>query len=227
MTNDYEGTKTDEQRHWEAFPGVRGLYSDEVLEQPSVEQVRSSADAMLAEIRDEITARFGYTWVRTTDEVLRPERNGYGGESLLVEFQSTGWATAEPIRDESRKREVLAVIDDVVSRYDFTGMVGFNEPSSGLDPSMLEKLYGSADPALQPRWQWYSRQYYPDVMRFYAEITDLSLDSTGQFTAARQGQTADTGAPLEGLEIVVVAEDLLSEADRAEFEERMRDFPGY
>lgn len=223
-TGAYDGAKSDEQRFWEAFPGIRGTRSSDVLSQPSLEEVRAASEAMLAEIRAELTARYGYTWVRADPEGIRPERNGYGGESMLKEFWSASWTTVEPIRDEARKREVLDVIDTVIARHGFWGLIGFNEPSSGIDPSLIEKLYGSADPSQQPVWEWFSDDY-PGPMRFYTVITDLSLDTTGEFRAAREGQRAGSTAPLEGIEILVIAREVLREADRAAFEDALKPYP--
>ncbi len=82
------------------------------------------------------------------DEDLRPERNGYGGESMLVEFTSASWATVEPIQDYERKLEVMAAISEVVTDHGLWSLYSFNDPTaSGIDPAMIAKHYGSDDPA--------------------------------------------------------------------------------
>ena len=222
----YEGRKTAEQKHEEAYPGIKGTSNADILAQPSLEEIRASSDAALADMRDRLSAEFGYTWTQAGDEDLRPERNGYGGESMLVQYTSAKWGTNEPIHDHDRKLAVMDVIDEVLTEHGMWGIISLNDETSGLDESMREKLYGSADPRTQDTWEWYSDDY-PDPRRFYATIYDTSHDETGEFTASREAQSARTGEPVEGLQIMFLAPELLSEADRAEFEQKLEEYPGY
>lgn len=221
----YRGEKTEEQKHEEAYPGIKDTSSSTILAQPSLEEVRAQSEEILAEIRRRLTAQFGYTWTEAGAENLRPERNGYGGESMLVQYTSVPWMTNEPIQDYDRKVAVMDVIAEVVTEYGMYGLYSFNEPSSGMDDSIQEKFYGSADPRMQNTWEYYSDNY-PDPLRFYAVLYDLSNDSTGEFAGEREAQSARTGEPLEGLQIYFLAPQLLSEADREEFETRMQEYPG-
>lgn len=224
---DYEGVKTAEQKHEEAFPGIKGTDSEQVLRQQSLEEVRAAADALFADIRERLSDEFGYTWVQVGAEDLRPERNGYGGESMLYEYMSSGWATNEPIQDHARKLEVMAVIDDAVIDHGLWSLYSFNDPAnSGIDPTMIAKMYGSDDPRTQHTWEYYTENY-PEPLRFYANIFDLSNDPTGSFLATREAQSARTGEPLEGLQLFVVGSQVLSEADRSAFEEKLKDYPGF
>lgn len=222
-SGNYDGAKTAEQKHAEAYPGIKDVSPDEILSQTSLEEVRAQSEAALAEVRERLSAEFGYTWTKAGAEDLRPERNGYGGESMLVQYISTPWMTNEPIQDYDRKLEVMRVVEDVLVDYGMYSMYSFNDPSSGLDDSILEKFYGSTDPRTQNTWEYYTDNY-PEPMRFYGVLYDLSHDSAGDFLAEREAQSARTGEPLEGLQIYVLAPQLLSEDDRAEFEERMQEY---
>ena len=222
----YDGMKSEEQKHEEAYPGIKGTDPQDALQQQSLEEVRAEADGLFAEIRERITAEYGYEWVQVGDEDLRPERNGYGGESMLVEYTSIGWATTEPIQDYSTKLDVMATIDSVVAEHGLPPLYSFNGEFSGIDPSMIAKLYGSEDPREQHTWEYYTDNY-PDPMRLYANIFDLSNDPTGDFLKTREAQNARTDEPLEGLQLVVIASAVLSEDDRAEFEEKLKDYPGF
>ena len=223
----YDGTKTAAQKHAEAYPAIKGTDPQQTLAQQSLDEVRAQSETLFAEIRARLTEEFGFTWTQVGDEDLRPERNGYGGESMLVEFTSAAWATEQPLQDYDRKREVMSVIDDVVVRSGLWELYSFNDPAvSGIDPSMIAKLYGSDDPRTQHTWEYYTENY-PDPLRFYANVYDLSNDADGGFLAAREAQSARTGEPLEGLQLVVIASGVLSEDDRAEFEERLQDYPGF
>ncbi|WP_217176962.1 hypothetical protein [Streptomyces sp. AC495_CC817] len=226
-SGNYTGVKTEKQKHEEAYPGIKGQDPQAALDQQSLEDVRADAESLFAEIRTRITDEFGYEWVQVGDEDLRPERNGYGGESMLIEYTTAGWATTEPIQDYRRKLEVMQVIDDVVSQHGLYGLYAFNDPSvSGMDPSMIAKLYGSDDPRTQHTWESYTENY-PDPMRFYANIYDLSQDPDGGFRQSREAQNARTGEPLEGLQLAVIASGVLSDADREEFQKKLQEYPGF
>lgn len=225
-SGNYKGEKTEEQKHEEAYPGVKDLSSNEILAQPSLEEVRAQSEEMLAEIRSRLSAQYGYTWTEAGTENLRPERNGHGGESMLVQYTSVPWMTNEPIQDYDRKVAVMGVIEQVMIEYGMYELYSFNEPSSGMDNSILEKFYGSADPRTQNTWEYYSDNY-PDPLRFYAVLYDLSNDPTGTFADEREAQSARTGEPLEGLQIYFLAPQLLSEDDVEEFKTRMQEYPDY
>lgn len=221
----YDGQKTDEQKHEEAYPGIKDVPAGEILAQPSLEDVRAQSDAALAEIRSRLSDRYGYTWTEVGPEDLRPERNGYGGESMLVQYISVPWMTNEPIQDYDRKLAVMRVIEDVLIERGMYGMYSFNDPSSNLDDTILQKFYGTTDPRTQHTWEWYTDNY-PDPLRFYAVLYDLANDPADELRAEREAETTGTGEPLEGLQIYFLAPELLSDADRAEFQERMQAYPG-
>ncbi|WP_102193700.1 hypothetical protein [Microbacterium aurantiacum] len=225
-SGNYDGRKSDEQKHEEAYPGIKDTDPSEILGQASLEEVRAASESLLADIRERLSDEFGYTWVQAGSEDLRPERNGYGGESMLVEFTSPAWATNEPIQDYDEKLEVMAAIDEVVTEHGLWELYSFNDPSSGLDSSMIAKLYGSDDPRTQHTWEYYTENF-PEPLRFYANVYDLSNDSTGDFLKTREAQNARTGEPLEGLQLAVLASRLLSEADREEFEKKLGEYPGF
>lgn len=223
----YDGTKSDEQRHAEAYPGIKGTNPQDVLNQDSLEEIRAESESLFADIRQRLTERFGYTWVQVSDEDLRPERNGYGGESMLYEYTSVGWATVEPIQEYDRKQEVLEVANDVVREHGLWDLYAFNDPvQSGIDANVLTKMYGSDDPRTQHTWESYTENY-PEPLRFYANIFDLSNDPTGDFRVEREAQSARTGEPLEGMQLFVLASAVLSDEDRATFEEKLKEYPGF
>lgn len=225
-SGNYKGEKTEEQKHAEAYPSIKDVSSSEILAQPSLEEVRTQSEAALAEVRSRLSERYGYTWTEADKENLRPERNGYGGESMLVQYISVPWMTKEPIQDYDRKLEVMGVIESVLYEYDMYSMYSFNDPSSNLDDSILERFYGTTDPRTQNTWEWYTDNY-PGPMRFYAVLHDLSNDPDGEFLAEREAQKQRTGEPLEGLKIYFLAPALLSEDDREEFETKLEEYPGY
>ncbi len=222
-SGNYDGQKTEEQKHQEAYPGIKGVSESDILSQDTLETVRNEATATMEAVRTELSARYGYTWTQIAEEKLRPERNGYGGESMLVAFTSATWATNEPITDYDRKLEVMQTINEVISAHGLWGLYALNDPSSMIDTTVLQKMYGSSDPRTQSVWEWYADNY-PDPLRFYAVMNDLTNDTTGVFRTEREADQARTGEPLEGLQLSVLAPQLLSEADRPEFQQRISEY---
>lgn len=225
-SGNYKGTKTEQQKHAAAYPGIKGLEPDEALTQRSLEEVRADTNKLFEDIRTRITAEFGYEWVQIDSEDQRPERNGYGGESMLVEYTSVSWATAEPIRDYERKLAVMDVIDSVVAEHKMLYLYSFSDEHSSMDPSLIEKFFGSVDPRRQHTWA-YAANGYGEEVTFYADIFDLSQDPTGDLRATRKAQNAKTGEPLEGLRIFVNAKALLREGDRSAYESKLSEYPDY
>lgn len=219
------GTASDpETDRWAAYPGIKGQTADEILARTSLEEAQSTAEEVMAEIRERLTARYGFAWVQGRSESTRAERNGYGGESMLVQFSSDVWSTTEPVTDHQLKLDAMATIDAVLVDYGFFTLTPLNDPSSGFDPSFLERFYGSTDPRTQVEWEWYSDDW-PGPMRFYANVTDLTHDDDGDFRSAREGQVAGTDEPVEGLRISFYVPEVLSEDDVEEFQRRMADYP--
>ncbi|GAA3669556.1 hypothetical protein [Microbacterium marinilacus] len=219
------GAKTDEERRYESYPGIAGEDASTALARPSLEEVRELSDALSAEIREALSDEYGLTWTEAPGEDVRPERNGHGGESMLVRYMSPTWSTNEPVSGTALKTPVMRSIEDVLARSGWWAMWSFNDPASGLDPSILEDLYGGDDIDEQVAWEWYTSDPSNEIV-VYATITDLSRDTTGEWRADREADSRRTGEPLEGLQIRFYAERLLSEADRDEFERRMAEFDG-
>lgn len=223
----YAEGKSEAELHELEYPGIKGVPRSTILAGASLEDARQDAEAFLAAVQEELTQEFGFTWVEASPEVTRYERNGYGGESLVQRYTAPVWATNEPIQDTATKTEVMEVIEDVAVRYNFSGLVSINDPANGIySDDVLTKFYGSADINTQYTWEWYGGNY-SGPLRLYAEIDDTSKDQAGDFTASRQKQHERTGEPIEGLRLTVYGASLLSDADRAEFEERIEDYPGY
>lgn len=215
--------QTPQEQHWAEYPGVEDFSAEEILAQPSLESERAATDALFSDIRDALTDEFGYTWTQVADENLRPERNGHGGESMLVDAQFGAWSTNEPIQDLTRKREVYSVIDGVLAEHGMPGLLPLNEADGTIPEASLENMYGSADPSQQAVWEW-ATWSWGTPSQYYAVITDLSRDENGSFRAAAEAQRSDPEDPLEGLTLQSRSRPLLSEADVEEFTERMSEY---
>ncbi|WP_433675728.1 hypothetical protein [Microbacterium gorillae] len=221
----YEGQKTEQQKLWERYPGVKGMSTTEIKAQPSLEEVRARTEEILTAVRERLSADYGVTWVQQpVPEDISPERNGYGGESMLRTYTSTIWSTNEAITDNALKLQMMHTIDDVLFSYGMSQYYPVNDPAeSTIDPSIIEKMFGSTDPDLQAQWEWASYDYDTGGW-FYGDLYDLSKDTTGRFRTERQADHDRTGVPMEGLSIMLRAEKLLSESDVATFDQRMSEY---
>ncbi|WP_156761566.1 hypothetical protein [Microbacterium karelineae] len=222
-TGDYTGGLTQEDRERLGYPGIDGLDPASVLAAPSLEDVESHTAELSERIRTRLSDEFGYTWVQTADAQMRPERNGFGGESLLQQYISPRWRTEQPIHDDAEKRAVMQEIDAVLAAEgDYYELYALNEPDGSIDDATLESLYGSADPREQAVWEYATQRITasglggPEPTLLYASIIDLANDTSGDFRA-REEATAEPGAPLEGLDLMFLSRQLLSEADRDAF----------
>ncbi|QNO36993.1 hypothetical protein H4J02_11050 [Protaetiibacter sp. SSC-01] len=213
-----------EDDHWAAYPGIKGQTEEEILERASLEEVQATAEDAMAAIRERLTEEFGFAWVPGAEADIRAERNGYGGESMLVSFSSDTWSTVEPVRDHALKLAAMAAIEEVLYEFGFYALTPLNDPSTGFDPDYLVRFYGSDDPRTQTDWEWYTDDW-PGPMRFYANVTDLTHDADGSRRAAREAVVAGTDEPVEGLRIGFLVPEVLSESDRDEFATRMDEYP--
>lgn len=225
-THAYDGTTSAEQKHKQAYPGVKGVSNDEVLQGPSLDEVQTDGDELMAAVRQRLSERFGFTWVRSGSPDISPERNGYGGESMLRKYSSTTWTTEQPVQNNARKREVMRVVDQVLIERGQSPLYALNELDMGLSPDMMAKLYGSSDPARQHTWEYYG-DTYPEPLRFYVHAYDLSQDPTGEFRQQREAIRQQFGEPLEGIQLNIFARRVLPESDRDAFKEKLRDYPGF
>lgn len=223
-TGSYGGHKTDKQKLWEAYPGIKDQDPNRYLHQQSLEQLQLLADETMTDVRARLTAAYGLQWVKSSDAQERPERNGYGGESMLVRFTSATWATTTPVTGYAHKLEVMQTVESVITQHGWRDMVAFNDPGSGVDPAMISKMYGGATPESQVDWEWFSDDQ-SDPGWFYADITDLANDTTGEYRASREQTAQRTGEPLEGLRLTVVGRYMLSEKKVDDFTKALTRYP--
>lgn len=217
----YVDEKSPAQQHRQGFPGVDGYSEEEILAQPSLEEERAEVEALFADIRDALSAEYGVTWTKTGTEEARPERNGRGGESMLLGVVFDSWTTNEPVHDLAQKEAMLDTVAEVVMDHGYPAPFPLNENDGTFPESQMAHLYGSSDPSEQAIWERASWDgWSPTIVR--ATITDLSRDPTGDFRRTAEAQRERPGDPIEGLTLLATSSPLLSEQDVDEFKDRMR-----
>ncbi|MFZ4842487.1 hypothetical protein [Mycetocola saprophilus] len=223
QSGNYDDYKTAEQRKWNAYPGIRGVDPAEILEKPSLEEDIARTDDLNAKLRAALSTEFGITWTMHGKNTLRNNRNGYGGESMLVDFSGPVWTSDRPMQSVAEKRRLRDVVTRVMMQNGVSRTVVTSDPSFQPDPGNLERFYGSANPDQQHTWAMVSvdRQinFYVDV-----RIFDLSKDPTGAFRTEREGQSARDGTPLEGIQISARGYELLGSDKRDEFIAKLKTF---
>ncbi|MGO1410298.1 hypothetical protein [Microbacterium sp.] len=216
-----------------SYPGIKGVDEDAIMQAPSLEATQSRMDELSARIRAELSDEFGFTWVKISDPLQRNERNGYGGESMLQQHTAPVWATEQPVHGYGDKLEVMDAIDEVLYEEGvYYSLYPLNEPYDNISDDSLEQLYGSADPAQQVRWSYYTQLTdpgfgagAPEPPLFYAEMIDLTHDDTGRWKKQQEAENAKNGTPMEGVQLMFYGTQLLSEADRDAFEKALEENP--
>lgn len=219
----YAVSKSTSQLHREAFPGVKDYSEQQILAQPTLEEERQRVAQVFTEMRDRLSRDYGVTWTQTNDELVKPERNGRGGESMLKQVEFDGWTTNEPVHDLKTKRDMLSVANEVIAAYNDDPLVAMNEQGFNLPAARMADLYGSVTPDEQAIWEYLSWDGW-EPTRLYIGITDLSRDHNGDFRAAAEARRSKPGDPVDGLTLSAYSTPLLAEGDVTEFTERMRGY---
>ncbi|MGF3052498.1 hypothetical protein ACQUSY_00820 [Microbacterium sp. YY-03] len=222
-TGNYENLKTDEQKFWEKYPGIKDEEPIYLIGAPSYEEYKADADEILLKVRERLTADFGFTWTEPADEMKRPIRNGYGGESWFFTYTSQKWMTNEAVHGVSDKTAVVNSINSVAADFGYDELYSLTQPGY-RDDKVLEQLYGSAEPTEQAIWEFYTGDYDADFT-LYVQMVDLSMDNAdGKFRKDREDWNARTGEPLEGVIVYVVTGPTISEDDEVAFDELLSDY---
>jgi hypothetical protein len=215
--------------HWRDYPGVAGLDPQEVIDGPSVEEGYAAGEAMVAEVRAAITAKFGLTWAGPppSDERFDPfhenVENEFGGESMLSTINSQGSVTTDVPRSWQQKQRLLAVVAEVAAGYGFSAPVLDTAGYSGWTDQQLIRDLGGTTPQTQaivggtllgPTGQW-----------LFFSFLDMSKDLDGSITE-RLAPSDGNGGPINSFSLGYGANALLPEGDDAEFERRMQPFEG-
>ncbi len=176
----------------------------------------------MAQVRDAITAEFGFEWVKKgSDEVTR-ESNRFRGTSLLNTYDSATWQTTTTLKSEADKRKAIAIVSAIMTR------AGFGTPAlQNIEGPDGLQTFGGFTLATQGRWVLAGEP--PHVSRGSLQFTilDLSNDRTGTLAAESEQAVAALGWEPEYLSIAYHGDFMLREADRAEFERRAEIYRGH
>ena len=127
-TGNYENLKSDDQKFWEKYPGIKDEEPVYLIGAPSYEEYKEDADELLGAVRERLTADFGFSWTDPADEMKRPIRNGYGGESWFFTYTSEKWMTNEAVHGVSDKTAVVNSINSVAADFGYDELYSLTQP---------------------------------------------------------------------------------------------------
>lgn len=218
-------TPGDELRKWRGYPLSAEVPNAEVLNGMSYEQYAARADELLAELRAELTAAFGFEWVMRREATPSPCPNGYGGSSLLHDYQAPVWQTTTTVTNVEDKQRVMDIISAAMERNGIGELDLVNEPRPWKDPEELASLYGGETLDTQDFWVLTGESILPRGW-FAAGIVDLSQDVTGDVGLGRSAYDELYGLAPEGVHLRFSAEAMMREGDRQRIMDALKPFAG-
>ncbi len=209
---------------WDTYPGSAYVDAKETLDGPSYEDFVGTSDEMLAEIRTALTTEFGFDWVERQPAETKADQNGYGGNSMLVQYTAPVWQTTTTVRTFEEKSRVVELIRQVLLRYDIANLDMRNAPSSWREPGELTEQYGGETLDTQALWDLHTYNAITGAGDFRTVIVDLTLDSAGTVAKDREFDVDYYDMAAEGIELHLDSYALLKEADRADYLEALKPY---
>lgn len=197
--------------NWRDYPATAWYGAEEALGMPMTGEVGSRSRELLQEARVALEQEFGPEFGLSAWEALGDPAdyedwypmggNGYGGDSMLVTFNSQSWEAEATIPREQWSR-MIDVVAEVAERY-------------GIEERVLDEI----DPEYEV-WMR-SETLFHEGEWLSVSVQDARLDPTGAAAEdARQGGWAASGVSIS-YGITTIRDE-----DRAEFERRAAPFAG-
>lgn len=185
---------------WADFPAYSGTDTELVLSGASVEKTEARAEDLFTAIKTELDRQFSTTgWsVRGEDGWSPTGGNGYGGRSMLVNYNSATWESGTAIPPDQWP-EVISTVERVADERGFAG------PSTN-------------DAGDFPEWMQVG-SFFRGAEWFEVSVRDASLNEAAQKEEERLGWL------VHGVQLFY-GTNALPEKDRAEFAERAAPFLG-
>lgn len=207
---------------WSEYPGVPQTSPEQVLKNDTIDELSPRVDTAMAEVREAITAEFGFTWTPKGEDVVAYETNRFHGTSLLNTYDSVTWQTSQTLRTVADKELAVKIVIDVMARN------GFGTPALQNEPGP-DSIYEFGGYTLDDQGRWVVVGQPPEVSRGGLEfvILDLSHDRTEVLSNASKSAVENFGWEPEYLSISYHGDFMLKESDRAEFERRAALYAGH
>ncbi len=176
----------------------------------------------MSQVREAITAEFGFAWVAKGKDDIRYESNLFHGTSLLNTYDSVNWQTTQTLRTVEDKQRAVDIVSKVMQKN------GFGTPTlqNFTGPGALEDFGGFT---LTDQGRWLLTGQPPQVSRGSLNFTilDLSHDRTNVLAERSKQDVDEHGWEPEYLSIAYHGDFMLKQSDKAEFERRAAIYSGH
>lgn len=213
---------------WSGYPGTRYTDAREILASPSQEESVADVEGFVAAFKARIAERYEVVWVvpySYSEAELSPADNGYDGESMLTTYRGAEWNGAIVTDDPDVREYALEVFTELSEEFGLTDISLDNELYDGdEDEAYTIERFGGLVRSEQVLWSARAYNYDLRLPDFSMDVYDASMPAPDTF----DGWRGMTRAELPGGDATVFvsvqgrAYDLLAEADRDEFIERLR-----
>lgn len=207
----------DDAESWKRYPGVSSRADKDVLDGETLQQIEKTSASFQTEVKASLTEEFGFTWTKLRDGYRLHSDNGYGGKSMLYDYDSTQWQGSVDLRGTDARQRVMDAFGDLTKKY---GGAHLRRDLASGDKQLAVKEFGSADPANQPIWSFVDGDGDP---LFRGEVFDTTLPRAKGFEG---GYPFDLKKSDGTLLVVfdVYGDAALSAPERAAYQERLKGF---
>lgn len=209
---------------WADYPGTAYRDADEALAGDSLEVVMERGSSAIAQFQQELTDEFGMEWETIYEETLDHDYNYYGGKSMLY-FWDTGWLQGTAtVSDPGARQAIVEAFERAASAGGADDFSLWNDLLPAEDEFTLEQ-YGLGEKQDQAHWSGNSRDDSNGLV-FSLDILDRSIPVGSTFAGDELFFFEEGDSATLYVTVFASAPGLLSEADRAEFIERLKPFEG-
>jgi len=211
---------------WIDYPGNAYAEPAEVLASDSKEAVVADAEAFLTAYREELTAELGMDWTQVWDGSLDYGSNYYDGESLLWDYSSGEWQGSVRMSEPGSRDRVAQIFERLTAVFGASDY-RFNNALYADDAAQSEEQFGAAALDEQAVWSFTgSGDESRSQLRMVSRAWDRSLSTSDTFTGDVWFDPESAGSDLFVVTVSLWSNDLLADADRAEFIERLKAYEG-
>ena len=218
---------TDEPEYseeWQEFPGVSYADPSETLAQPSYEEVVAGIDTLLTQYRDELTAKYGFTWSQQYEGYSDLAGNGYGGDSMLYYVDTGTWQGQVQLNDPTARQGAFDIFSQLAASNGGDGVLLRNELYAD-DAELSRSEFGADQLADQALWSFFDS--FPALADGYlsSDVFDRSIPVDDTFTGDYMF-TYDESSDTLYVTVYGYADALLKEGDRDAFEAALEPYNG-
>ena len=212
---------------WSEYPGTQYDDPREILAAPSLEDVLERADSFTEEFKAKLREEYSTLWQQEYEGDLSLTSNGYDGDSMLYDYYGPNWLGAAVVNDPDAREHIIDVFEELTIAYGGENFYIANDlyTEAGDEESAISQ-FGSATRSKQALWSASSDVYDLAGLSMNIDVYDSTIPTDEDFTGdyySRVIELEDGDATLF-VTLRLSAYTLLSEDDREEFTERIRQY---